>query len=319
MHIIDVWWGILMLLTSGLALLTLVSFVPGIWRWFDIAGHYRVHYLAFLALLGGIFWVGAEWLWGGIAILFGLVNFGVTYPYIFRSKAHKIHQLEAPAYRLLVVNVLRRNKGFAQLVRLVETSQPDFIALIEPDQDWLDGLEAIRSDYPYVHSALRDDNYGLALLSRLPLFDLHVDYLIEKEFPTISAQVELPVSALTITVTHPPPPKSRAELKMRNAQLTQLGRTVAVQPDPKILCGDFNCTPWVSTFTRMAKTAKLRSSSRGFGFQPTWPSDRWLIAVPIDHALVSKQIEVVGHGIGPPIGSDHLPVFTDFIISKTDR
>lgn len=308
----DIWWGLLILLTISLGVLTVVSFFPAVFRWFDIAGHYRVHYLALLALISGFFLAGAVWLWAWIALFLGIINLVLTLPYIFRTAVRRGQNRQEPVYRLLVVNVLRRNQEYHRLVNLVQTSQPDLIALIEPDQNWIDGLTALGQEYPYQHSALRDDNYGLALLSRWPLVNHQVEYLIAQKIPTIIVRASLPESSLEMVVTHPPPPKSRREVRQRNEQMARLGRALAPNSHPLILCGDFNCTPWVSDFRRMAKTAKLRDSGRGFGFQPTWPSNRWYMAVPIDHALVSGQIEVIGHGIGPPIGSDHLPVFVDF-------
>jgi endonuclease/exonuclease/phosphatase (EEP) superfamily protein YafD len=40
-----------------------------------------------------------------------------------------------------------------------------------------------------------------------------------------------------------------------------------------------------------------------------------VLRIPIDHCLVSPSVAIVDRRVGPPVGSDHLPVFVDFAIS----
>jgi endonuclease/exonuclease/phosphatase (EEP) superfamily protein YafD len=40
--------------------------------------------------------------------------------------------------------------------------------------------------------------------------------------------------------------------------------------------------------------------------------------MPIDYGMVSPEIVVLDHTVGPPVGSDHLPVIVDFAISAQD-
>jgi endonuclease/exonuclease/phosphatase (EEP) superfamily protein YafD len=73
--------------------------------------------------------------------------------------------------------------------------------------------------------------------------------------------------------------------------------------------GDFNMTPWSPYFPEILRVSGLKNSLVGAGFQPSWPS--WLPAllrIPIDHALVSEEFEVVERKVGPHIGSDHRPL-----------
>jgi endonuclease/exonuclease/phosphatase (EEP) superfamily protein YafD len=65
------------------------------------------------------------------------------------------------------------------------------------------------------------------------------------------------------------------------------------------------------------RISNLHDSRKGFGIQPTWPSDKPIFMVPIDHVLVSKEIRIQNRFTGPDIGSDHRPVIVDFSLDFT--
>ncbi len=55
-------------------------------------------------------------------------------------------------------------------------------------------------------------------------------------------------------------------------------------------------------------------------FQWSWPASFWLLAIPIDHALVSEDVRVLDRRMGPSIGSDHLPIVLDIALpANLDR
>ncbi len=64
----------------------------------------------------------------------------------------------------------------------------------------------------------------------------------------------------------------------------------------------------------MLEVGKLSDSEQGFGPQPSWSTELLIPVVPIDHFLVSKDIEVLNRVLGPNIGSDHLPVYVDLLV-----
>ena len=59
----------------------------------------------------------------------------------------------------------------------------------------------------------------------------------------------------------------------------------------------------------------MRDARRGFRIQPSWPNFIWPLRIPIDHTLVSRDVHIVDRGLGPSVGSDHLPVVMDFEIA----
>ncbi len=60
----------------------------------------------------------------------------------------------------------------------------------------------------------------------------------------------------------------------------------------------------------------LLDSRRGFGVQRSWPTSMKVsilgtMRIPIDHALVSRDVKVLDRRVGPFIGSDHFPIMVD--------
>jgi endonuclease/exonuclease/phosphatase (EEP) superfamily protein YafD len=84
---------------------------------------------------------------------------------------------------------------------------------------------------------------------------------------------------------------------------------------PVIVAGDFNATPFSPIFRKVIKISGLKDSREGFGWQPSWPTYVPLLWLPIDHILVSSEIQVHNRATGSFIGSDHYPVFADLSIN----
>lgn len=319
------WIGLLILAAAaGVGLLTLAGLGARYHHYLDICDAFRVQYFLLLSL-GGLVAGGLSWAGSRISLLatllawfFAGLNLWILLPLFLGGPDQRRRPTlsgggERPGIRLLSVNILRRNRAYQKVIDLVIQEKPDIIALVEPNQAWLEGLAALRDGYPYWHTDPREDNYGLALLSRFPLQNQGSVMLTGKGVPTLSAQIDLPSCKATIIVTHPPPPKTTPDLFWRDLQMERLAEMVRQgEGESVFLCGDFNIVPWSRAFRCMAHRAGLVDSSRGFGYQPTWPVDRPWLRVPIDHCLASPGWRVTRRRVGPAIGSDHLPVIIDF-------
>jgi endonuclease/exonuclease/phosphatase (EEP) superfamily protein YafD len=66
----------------------------------------------------------------------------------------------------------------------------------------------------------------------------------------------------------------------------------------------------------LLEVGKLKDSEQGFGPQPSWSTEMLIPFVPIDHFLVSNDIEVLNRVLGPNLGSDHLPVYVDLLVKS---
>jgi endonuclease/exonuclease/phosphatase (EEP) superfamily protein YafD len=74
-----------------------------------------------------------------------------------------------------------------------------------------------------------------------------------------------------------------------------------------VLAGDLNTSPWSQSFRAVRVATGLVPAGT---LTPSWPA--WPLALPqvaLDHIFVSQELAVAASGIGPAVGSDHLPVW----------
>ena len=296
----------------GLAAATLGGFLGRLWWVLDLLSHFRVQYLGAAVLLLAVYALGKRWGWASLVAGLALLNLGLILPLFFPRQAP---EMQSPAYRLFLSNVLTANPQHERARRVIEASDADFVALLEVSQRWLDDLNLDALGYGERVAVPRGDNFGIALYSRYPIADSQILYLSKWGLPAIVARVALGGEMVTLVVVHTVPPKTGMLTRVRNAQMAALTDSPARFPHPWMIAGDFNATSWSPYFGAWLKNAGLQDSRRGFGVQPTWRGLHPLLAVPIDHVLVSDGIRVRNRRVGPDIGSDHLPVILDFSVA----
>ncbi|MEJ2266892.1 MAG: endonuclease/exonuclease/phosphatase family protein [Anaerolineales bacterium] len=305
-------WDMLLAGTLAVCLATAAGFLGRSWWIFDLASHFRAQYFVLLGVSAIVFLLERRYAPGILAATFSLVNLGFLLPFYRKRTANS---RQGKVYRVLLANVLRINQSYDLLRQLVRSSNPDLIALVEISQEWMQALAPIRADYPYEKCVVRSDDYGLALLSRIPFKDAEIHYFGGAERPSVVACMELDGRQLTVVTTHPPPPKSRAEAQARNLQFAEIAEYAAGYDSNLMLMGDFNVTPWSPHFRDLLRDGKFNDSRVGFGLQPSWPTGIPFLRIPIDHILVSGRFDVHERKLGPKIGSDHFPVILDFALT----
>jgi endonuclease/exonuclease/phosphatase (EEP) superfamily protein YafD len=209
---------------------------------------------------------------------------------------------------LMHANVLASNSDYKRLIDLVRKEAPDVVFLQEITSSWVIALQELKDDYPHMYAEPRVGNFGIAALSRLPFDSIrHVDSP-PFGYPTIFAQVTVNDEQFNLVSSHPTIPLGRRLYEARNEQLQNIGEIVSMLQGKVVLLGDFNASLWCPRFKQLETTVQLRNARQGFGILPTWPAFFPPAMIPIDHALVSKEISVLDIRTGPRIGSDHLPL-----------
>lgn len=216
--------------------------------------------------------------------------------------------------RVLLLNVNSRSGNPEKVKQLIIETAPDLIVLEEISSRWISGFAAIKASYPYWILQAREDNFGIALFSKLPLEEREVAYIGNARVPTILTTVVSQKTRLRVIATHPLPPVSREYSQWRNEQLDRLPDYVSASM-PTILLGDLNTSPWSYCFARLLQRSGLKDSSRGHGIQPTWPNHNPLLRIPIDQFLHSADIATLQKQTGPDVESDHYPVIVDLVIT----
>ncbi len=304
--------GLFLIPTLGLAVVTTVSFA-GRWHWLlDLASHFRWYWL-----VAAVAWLAlAARRQGRLATaclaLVVIANGAALLPYWLPAA---VIQGEASSEPLEVIslNVLASNPDKAPTLTYLRHRGADLVILLEVDQAWADALEELAPLYPHRLVELRDDKFGVAIFSQLPLEDPQVESLAEGP-PVMMVGVPRGQQGCLVVAAHPPAPISAEWSARRDAQLAAIGERAAAESRPVIVAGDFNATPWSHGFRQLVGPRGLRDSALGRGLQPTWNARHWLPRIPIDHVVVSDGVEVLSRGIGPDVGSDHLPVEATLLI-----
>ena len=218
--------------------------------------------------------------------------------------------------KLLHANVYSGNDEYERLFDFIATEQPDVIFLQEITPAWDVACDRLREKYPYAYSVPREGNFGIAMFSRIALDSVtHVDSP-PQAFPTIVATMTVGDTPLTLINTHPTIPLTQSLYEARNEQLESVADLALRAHGAVILTGDINSSFWSRPYRMLEQSTGLRNTRRGFGIQPTWPTFMPFAMIPLDHALVSDDIEVVGTRTGARIGSDHLPLVVEIAVGS---
>lgn len=299
-----------------LAAASLIGFAGEAWWVFDVLAHFRIQYALGLTVIAPSAILTRRWKTGLALALLAGVNIAQVWPYIGLGSAPP----PAPGaiWRGMILNVHTSNTRHDLVLDLVRERRPDLLVLAEVDDRWLSALAPLHGEYPYREAFPRDDNFGIAFFSRQPPRSLTVRFFpADSTLPSILGEFEVGSSTLTVLGTHPLPPRKPDYAAGRDAQFAAMGEFMAGVPGPKLVLGDLNSTPWSAPFKRFLERSGLRDSAIGWGIHPTWPTTVPLFWSPIDHALVSPHLTVVGRRVGGFVGSDHFPVEIDFAINPS--
>jgi endonuclease/exonuclease/phosphatase (EEP) superfamily protein YafD len=325
--LIEIVWMLLALSAFGVVLGTLAGFLGRLWWVFDLFSHFRVQYLVLLAAFALLFLAGGRLVEASLCALFALLNLALILPLYSKAPpaspnpghtSHNLNRSHGPVdtarrpVKVLLANVLQRNREFVRVRDLIREEDPDLFLLIEINRAWVDELQPVLSAYPHRLTPLREDNYGLGLFSKLPFVSAGPVEFGTANVPSILAHFEIGGQPLAVIGTHPPPPKRAWLAAQRDAQLQDIAGYVASHPGATLVMGDLNITSWSPHFQELLRLGRLQDSRQGQGLHPSWPVDRPLLRVPIDHILVTDGLAVHRRRLGPFTGSDHYPVLMEF-------
>lgn len=293
--------------------------LAGGWHWLlDLTTHFRCYWFA-LAVAGLV--ACGRWRRPTAAACFALAavaNARDLLPYWLPAAAPPAAPAAADhRLRVTAVNVRRINDDTAAAVAYLRDRGPDVAAVLEVDDAWAAALEGLAGVFPHRVIRPRPDNFGIALLSRWPLADVDVVAFCETGYPSIVADVQHPAGEFRLIATHPYPPFDGRCTALLAAHLDGVAEAVRRSTLPCIVAGDLNATPWSRPFRRLVAASGLVDSAIGRGVRPTWHAGLPAPRIPIDHVLVPVGTIVVDRRVGPPIGSDHVPIEADLVLPAT--
>lgn len=294
---------------------TFIGFLGDFYWFFDLFSQFRIQYciISFLFMLVLLVIRRYDQRYILMHFIVFMVNVVFFVPF-FIGKPNPEVSGQGP-YRALLLNLKSSNLQKDLVRKYILNESADFVTLLEVNQSWYSHLKSVDSVYPHMKFVTREDNFGVAVLSKFPIVYEDVRYLGEADVPTIHIGADVEGKILQLVATHPVPPSSEVQAKHRDTQLRLLA-DIAKPNHAAILMGDLNVVSWNSKYKKLLSRSNLSDSMIGFGIQTTWPSFTSMLGIPIDHILVSKEIRLLDRDVGKYVGSDHLPVIIEFMIDS---
>lgn len=282
---------------------------------FDLFAHFRVQYAALFILLIVVFLLLRRYLHAGAALVGFVIGAVPLLPYVTGEQLSKaIATPHEETFRVMSFNVWFRNPDMARSAEYIEQSRADAVVLLELTPPQAEMLLPLLPSYP--HYYIEPSRMGAAVFSKWPV--LEAESVPLAPGGAVAPRMKLdwrgvPVSVLGVHLNWPLGPRNS---EFRNQELNELVRFSKSQPEPLIVAGDFNLTPWSEYFSDALDRSGLHDAARGFGLARSWPSQFAPAGMRIDHCLISPQWRSVSTRVGPYLGSDHLPIVADLILRQ---
>jgi endonuclease/exonuclease/phosphatase (EEP) superfamily protein YafD len=221
--------------------------------------------------------------------------------------------------RILSANVLISNRETERFLALVVKQQPDIVVALEGDRRWEKQLDRLQHEHGYTHTIKHplDNAYGMHVYSRLPLERTGVEFLVEREVPSMHAIVILRSGQrVQAHFIHPAPPSPTENERSteRDAELVIVAKRVAKERGPIVVTGDLNDVAWSTTTRLFRKLSRLLDPRIGRGMFNTFHARWFFVRWPLDHIFHSDDFTLVEMRRLPAIGSDHFPIFADLAL-----
>lgn len=208
-------------------------------------------------------------------------------------------------------------KSWEEIVKQVrDLNGPDIFCVENLDAD---SSRRLNEQLPYYHKGAEFPDAkgtGLGIFCNKPMSNISCKKLGPDKLPAVFATCKFEFGECNIVALNAPPPSDAASFKKRNQYLDAVAQEVAKINGPVVVTGLFNITPYGSTFSNLLKTSTLTDGREGNGVIPNWhwgPTDIVINRFPVDHFLVSKNVEVQQFNVKPnAMGGTHAPILGRF-------
>lgn len=216
--------------------------------------------------------------------------------------------------RIGLVNLLTSNKKYEKVKNELLQNNADILVVEEIDKKWSSELEDVKKIYEYKYEHIREDNFGIAIYSKIPVINFNnIVAGFYDEISVLSATVDFNGNIIEIIGIHTIPPSCNEYFKNTRQMLDDIGEYVNSRNMNSVVIGDINSSRFSYNYKNFLNKSKMQDV--GNIFQLTWPT-YWILPlrIPLDHIFVSKNIGFENFKIGNNVGSDHFPVFVDIFI-----
>lgn len=296
---------------------TVSGFFGGMWWVLDLASHFRLYYalLALVCAVASVAFGGIRV--GGAGVVLTVVNASCLWP-LFFGTVERESNLAGTQIQVMTFNVNGYRTQYESVIDWVARSEADIVLILEVRESLHQQLSAF-DDYQVVSFPHRSDDwprqdlFGMALLSRFPVKEIALRFS-DDGVPSLTATLNVNGGRLELLAIHPPPSTSAQKSRAHDSELAYASQwSNARVNQPHMLLGDFNATRWSDSFRTLLGSTNLLDSQIGFGYQGSWPT-LLPFGLPIDHCLVSPDLQVNERWLGPALGSDHRPLLLQVVV-----
>lgn len=252
-----------------------------------------------------------------------MIQFSRITPYWFGQKivpdAEIVNNTSSDRISILLANVLIENRESKKFIEIIEEYNPDLLLVMEVDQWWVEELQILKKQFPHYMEYPLDNAYGMALYSRFSLQEKKIEFFQHKDVPSFHTKVELPSKKqFFFHGVHPVAPipsgKYPDNVGRKEVSLLKTAEKVANDTLPSIVAGDFNDVSWSNTSRLFEDTGNLRNVRIGRGLYNSFNANSRFMRWPLDHYFVTQEFSLLTLERLPTFGSDHFPMFGEFII-----
>ncbi|GAB2618488.1 endonuclease/exonuclease/phosphatase family protein [Belliella aquatica] len=238
------------------------------------------------------------------------IQFVVVYTPLYKVQAKDSNKPQGEnSLKLLVVNVRMENEDKESFHNLVQKIKPDILLINEPDQVWATSIAKLDDDFPYAIKYPLENTYGMILLSKFPLTESKVNFLVKEDIPSIFTKITLQSGVkIDFYGVHPEPPKPGTATYERDTELLLIGKKIKDSEYPTLVAGDLNDVGWSATSKLFRKYSELVDPREGRGLFNTYSVFIPLMRYPLDHIFYSKEFGLISLQKLGKIGSDHYPI-----------
>lgn len=301
------------------------AYLPDVW-FFDLVSHFRWARWCGIAVLLAIFFlrhskkIAQAW----IAFLILAISAGVLLDLQESKTVDGKVELQVISFNVLTSNT-EKEKTLEWLEKSLSSSAPNLVFLMEVNKEWMAALAPLKKRLPYSLEVAQEDNFGFVVYSDVPFEKAKEVTFDNSGIGAADGTISVRGRKIRFIGVHTFPPASPTGFQYRNAFLTNLKASLSKNPEPTLVFGDLNATPWSKPILRLlAENAELPQMSlsgadRKFFRSPTWYGLGALFSIPIDYILHTKHLKRISFLSGPDLGSDHRPIMATFSFSGSSK
>jgi len=221
---------------------------------------------------------------------------------------------------ILSVNLLVENDQHHGASQLILESRADIVICVEVDSTWYKALEPIIDLYPYHHKEVREDPFGMLILSKWPFIKENT-FRIFNDTPTFRMDLDHPVGKIHVWGLHPMPPTpyDHPTSTPKDEELQEVSAIIKKMNQPTIVAGDLNDVAWSRATRSFLEVSGLQDPRVGRGLFNTFPTYAPWLGFPLDQIFVSHHFQLVEFKKLQNIGSDHYPIYGKFLLKTKNQ